>query len=213
MRPILFVGSGSGSRRRWLRCVRHTSLLSECFLPQHVVQADEKGHGPAPQRPARKHTPPHSVQQVIDRYESQARTGIGLAASHCRPPLRAVAQRRRIVRQHAASARNGWVQLQEQEEVPVKDFAEGHNWSHEDETNFIFGRQKHHGYNYNRHQPGRLAHTFSSRSRTVAHSRTSLLVPHRLLEVLVRSFLGFRWHSHWILVRWVTGVRRGRPRP
>jgi hypothetical protein len=29
----------------------------------------------------------------------------------------------------------------------------------------------------------------------------------------VRSFLGFRWHSHWIVVRWVTGVRRGRPRP
>lgn len=84
----------------------------ESVIEQHVVQADEKGPGPAPQRPARKHTPPHSVQQVIDRYESQ-----------------------------------------EQEEVPVKDFAEGHNWSHEDETNFIFGRQKHHGYNYNRHQP------------------------------------------------------------
>jgi hypothetical protein len=47
--------------------------------------------------------------------------------------------------------------LQEREEVPVKDFAEGHNWSHQDETNFIFGRQKHHGYNYNRHTRGESA--------------------------------------------------------
>jgi len=185
--------------------VRHTSLLSECFLPQHVVQADEKGHIPVPQRPARKHTPPHSVQQVIDRYESQARTGIGLAASHCRPPLRAVAQRRRIVRQHAASARNGWVQLQEQEEVPVKDFAEGHNWSHEDETNFIFGRQKHHGYNYNRHQPGRLAHTVqqpitngsplayeSPSSAPLTGSTRALLLGLSMAFALDRRSMGYR---------------------
>jgi len=129
-----------------------TSLLKKRVAPKATVpQSNHKPAAPVPHVPARSapSTPTHVVLHVDtssqDKYSKSVLNKLGeMEAELKKVTVEHQTNKAQAARPHSVDQVINHYEKMEHHEVPVNDFSEGHNWSHEGETDFIFGGHHHH---------------------------------------------------------------------